>query len=163
MARRKKSATVQLKVRIKEELRARLEKAAKARDVSMNAEIGERLGKSFEYENRLGGPLVADLVELIGAAMRSTGEYGAFFATHQIHKDGKWLANPYAFDQATRAAMTVFNAHRPPGKITVPSPTVHDVVGGDPKESAERFHYLLTELGPLIAEREIKSREQSDE
>ncbi len=100
---------------------------------------------------------------VIGAAMRSTGEYGAFFATHQIHKDGKWLANPYAFDQATRAAMTVFNAHRPPGKITVPSPTVHDVVGGDPKESAERFHYLLTELGPLIAEREIKSREQSDE
>ena len=163
MARRKKSATVQLKVRIKEELRARLEKAAKARDVSMNAEIGERLEKSFEYENRLGGPLVADLVESIGAVMRSTGEHGAFFATHQIHKDGKWLANPYAFDQATKAAKTVFKAHRPPGKITVPSPTVHHVVGGDPKESEELVRHLFTELGALMAEKEMRAWEQKNE
>ena len=163
MARRKKSATVQVKVRIKEELRARLENAAKARDVSMNAEIGERLETSFEYENRLGGPMVADLLESIGATMRSTGEHGAFFATHQLHKDGKWLANPYAFDQAAKAAMTIIEAHRPSGKIMIPSPTVHQVVGGDPKESAERLHYLFTELGRFMAEREIDSREQSDE
>lgn len=163
MARRKKSATVQIKVRIKEELRARLEKAAKARGVSLNAEIGDRLENSFEYESRLGGPLVADILESVGAAMRSTGELCAFFATYQISKDGKWLANPYAFDQATNAAMTVIEAHRPPGKITAPSPTVHQVVGGDPKESAERVQYLLTELGRLMAEEEIRSREQSDE
>ena len=163
MARRKKSATVQLKLRIKEELRSRLEKAAKTRDVSMNAEIWERLEKSFEFEDRFGGTLVADLLESIGAAMRSTGEHGAFFATYQIQKDGKWLANPYAFDQATKAAMTVIEAHRPSGKIIIPSPTVHEVVGGDPKESAERLRYLFTELGRFMAEREIDSREQSDE
>lgn len=163
MARRKKSATVQLKVRIKEELRARLEKAGKARNVSMNAEIGERLEKSFEYENRLGGPLVTDLLESIGAVMRSTGEHGALFASHQIHREGDWLANPYAFDQATKAAMTVIEAHRPPGKIKVPKPAVHYVVGGDPKESAERIHYLFSKLGELIAKREIKITELGDE
>jgi hypothetical protein len=46
MARRKASATVQLKVRMKEPLRAQLEKAAKQRGISINSEIVDRLEQS---------------------------------------------------------------------------------------------------------------------
>ncbi len=53
MAMRPKSATVQLKVRLKEPLRARIEVAAKGNGVSMNAEIGDRLRGSFDREDLL--------------------------------------------------------------------------------------------------------------
>ena len=45
---RKRSATVDLKVRMKEPLRARLEKAAKENGVSMNVEAVGRLEQSFQ-------------------------------------------------------------------------------------------------------------------
>jgi len=49
---RKKSATVDLKVRMKEPLRARLEKAAAQDGVSLNAEAVKRLEESFRREKR---------------------------------------------------------------------------------------------------------------
>ena len=50
---RKKSDTVQLKVRMKEPLRARLEKAAKSKGLSLNAEAVARLEQSFHDEKAL--------------------------------------------------------------------------------------------------------------
>lgn len=47
MAKREQSATVDLKVRMKEPLRADLERAARRRGVSMNAEAVARLEQSF--------------------------------------------------------------------------------------------------------------------
>jgi hypothetical protein len=48
---RKPSDTVQLKLRFPEALRRRLERAAKASDQSMNAEIIHRLEKSFRRQD----------------------------------------------------------------------------------------------------------------
>ena len=48
MAKRKKTATVQLKLRIREELRQRLERQARGREVSLNNEMVRRLENSFE-------------------------------------------------------------------------------------------------------------------
>ena len=56
MPERTKSDTVQLKVRMKEPLRAALEEASERRGVSMNAEIVQRLERSFTEEESLGGP-----------------------------------------------------------------------------------------------------------
>ncbi len=53
MAMRPKSATVQLKVRLKEPLRARVATAAKGNGVSMSAEIVDRLRESFDREDLL--------------------------------------------------------------------------------------------------------------
>jgi hypothetical protein len=53
MRARKKSATIQLKVRMKEPLRATLEKAAAQRGVSLNSEIVDRLEQSHEIQNVL--------------------------------------------------------------------------------------------------------------
>ena len=50
---RKKSDTIQLKVRMKEPLRARLEKAAKSNGLSLNAEAVARLEQSFRDEEAL--------------------------------------------------------------------------------------------------------------
>ncbi len=51
MKSRKESATVQLKVRLKEPLRARIEKAASKQEHSMNTEIIGRLEKSFSQDD----------------------------------------------------------------------------------------------------------------
>ena len=56
MAKRGKSPRAQVPLRIPEALRARLEKAAKAGNKSMNAEILERLEQSFQFDIRIGGP-----------------------------------------------------------------------------------------------------------
>ncbi len=50
---RKESATVQLKVRLKEPLRARIEKAARKRKRPMNTEIVDRLEMSFSEEEKV--------------------------------------------------------------------------------------------------------------
>jgi Arc-like DNA binding domain len=47
MAKRAKTATVQLKLRMREELRGKLAKMARARDVSLNNEMVDRLEQSF--------------------------------------------------------------------------------------------------------------------
>jgi Arc-like DNA binding domain len=53
MADRDGTTNVQLKVRMKEPLRAALEKVAQERGVSLNAEIVYRLERSFDLEQRL--------------------------------------------------------------------------------------------------------------
>ena len=53
MAQRKQSATVDLKVRVKEPLRAALERAARQRGRSLNAEIVQRLERSLQDEDIL--------------------------------------------------------------------------------------------------------------
>jgi hypothetical protein len=50
---RKASDVIQYKIRIREDLRRRLETAAKKRDVSINSEIANRLGESFDREEML--------------------------------------------------------------------------------------------------------------
>ncbi len=49
----KKSTTVQLKVRLKEPLRARIEKAARKQEHPMNTEIVDRLEMSFSEDEKL--------------------------------------------------------------------------------------------------------------
>ncbi len=77
---RKKSATIDLKVRMKEPLRAQIEKAAKQAGISMNAEIVGRLIGDDRYSvffERDRGELVrlfaaaARTAELLGASKKS--------------------------------------------------------------------------------------------
>ena len=48
---RPKSATVDLKIRMKEPLRARIEKAARSNGLSLNAEVVQRLDRSLQEED----------------------------------------------------------------------------------------------------------------
>ena len=64
---RSRDAAIQLKARMHEPLRARLEKLAKQRGVSLNTELVDRIKESF-LRNSVGGPEVAAIVRLITAA-----------------------------------------------------------------------------------------------
>ena len=167
MAKKGKPARAQMPLRIPQAIRARIERAANQAGMSMNAEIAFRLHRSYEAEDRLGGARVVELIETIAAVMKSTGKLAGFYETGKLANQGEWLALPYAFDQATKAAMTILDHHRPPGKIAAPQPNVVEVIGVretkvDPKESVARLHQTFAELGPLMAASAIKKREQDD-
>ena len=170
MAKKGKPARAQLPLRIPEAQRARLEKAAKVRGVSMNAEITFRLAGSFEAEEKLGGPRVAALVETIAAAMRSTGETAAFFAdSSKLHNQGKWLVHPYAFDQAVKAANTILEYHRPKDPIVEPELPSNIVIAGVgktkvvPEETIARLREYVKNVGEGMARGELIKRERDDE
>ncbi len=160
MAKRGKSPRAQVPLRIPEALRARIERAAKETGTSMNAEIRERLERSFDIEDRLGGPQLLELIEAVASAMKSTGQHAGFLETGKPANRGEWLSLPYAFDQATKAAITILEHHRPLDKIVVPKPNVVEVVGGDPKETKEWVGLVYKDLGELFALKEIRDREE---
>ena len=163
MPKRPQSATVHLKVRMKEPVRAALEKAAAKRGTSMNSEIVRVLERSFGFDERLGGTDVAAILEVVGAAMKLAGETGGFLATHKISKHGAWLVNPWAFDAALNAAVAVLKAHRPPGDIVEPKWEIDEVVGGDPEETKAQLHRLLKDLGPMMAAYNTRNQKQGGE
>jgi hypothetical protein len=59
---------VQTGLRVREELRARLEAAARRRGVPLNTELTRRLERTLQEERALGGPEMAQLARLMAAA-----------------------------------------------------------------------------------------------
>jgi Arc-like DNA binding dprotein len=129
MGKREKAATVDIGLRTKEALRARLEKAAHRSGRSMNAEIVERLEQSFSREaeaSRLfdaffGGADFFGLLKLVSSAMQEAGRSAGFYSAKSIEGSIGWMDNPYAYDQAVKACSRVLEAYRPKGKVEVPS------------------------------------------
>jgi len=120
MARRSASDLVQLSVRAKEPLRAALETAAAERGVSMNAEIIERLMRTFEDEVKLEAEFdrrqLYAILRIVAAAMDHAGNSGVIVSgEHKV-----WIDNAFGYDQAVKAALFVLNAFRPKGEISGP-------------------------------------------
>ncbi len=161
MVRRSKAATVDLRLRLKEPLRAAIERAARENGVSMNSEMVRHLERSIHRNDGLGGPRVAAIVEVMATAMRSTGEHGAFAATGKLHKHGLWIEHPYAFDQAVKAAMAVLEIFRPTGEVVVPTPNIVEVVGGDKDidKANKTSRELYEQLGDLMAAKTLRDLE----
>jgi hypothetical protein len=120
MPERTKADSAQLKVRMKEPLRAALEEAARDRGVSMNTEIVARLERSFEQDQRLKDVFGSDelyrLAQTLALVMDDT-RYAAGFSEEG---DASWLRHPYTYDQAVKAVNVVLEALRPPGEIVQP-------------------------------------------
>ncbi len=128
----------------------------------MNAEIRERLEESFDIEDRLGGPQLLELIETVASAMKSTGQHAGFFESGKPTNRGEWLALPYAFDQATKAAITILEHHRPPGEIIVPEVTGGKVIGEDPQEASAVIQQFSEDIGELMAIRKMQTREEEE-
>jgi hypothetical protein len=115
MARTRKAAvTVDIKIRMREPLRAEIERAAKEKNISMNAEMVTRLGRSFDYERALSGamdlaygPRLAVLLAAMGRAMNETGRLAEF--------PTDWMSVPALFNEAVGAADEVLESFRPAG------------------------------------------------
>lgn len=124
MAQREDAATVDLKVRMKEPLRARIEAAADARGISMNAEAVQRLERSFDRSDLLSealtlalGPQSAGIVIMMANAMSKAGQMAATMANpgDMIRARQSWFDDPYAFNQAVAAVNHVLEGLRPSG------------------------------------------------
>jgi hypothetical protein len=89
----------------------------------MNTEIVDRLQRSLENDRVIGGPIVEDaaligIAKMIASAMHDAGRHAAFTSSFSVDGTINWYANPYAYDQAVRAANAILEAFRPAGEVT---------------------------------------------
>jgi hypothetical protein len=183
---------IQLNFRVEGSLRKQLDEAAKQHGVSLSKEITSRL------ENSIGGGL--DYVPADRLAHGGFGQYGRIGPLLQLAAETMWLAgmqaaghsgaenwfdDPYAYDQAIKAAFDILSNPRPDGDPDVPPhakkaagyisaegralflKNLHSSIAGSVLEtlargklgvigSHRRTRYLFDDLKPLIEERRLK-------
>jgi hypothetical protein len=143
MPTRDDAATVQLKIRIKEPLRAAMEKDAEARGVTMNAAINYRLEDSLRESARS-----RDLREALALALGADVAAVALAIGLAIRDVVKWsplppktglLSNAFIFNQAVAAILTVIDNVKPVGDT-------EELPGGDylPTGAEETVKQWLT-------------------
>ena len=166
MAGRQRVRVADIKVRLKEPLRARVEAAARDRGVSMNAEFISRLERSFVQDDELQvGPSGKDVIlfmRAIMAAMKKAGEISAASRRPAaIVTDPPWLTEPHAFDQAVRAANGVMEAFRPPSEQFLPPATADARESGEHRQSTKTYNSLDAELALALTDAVIAKKHSS--
>jgi hypothetical protein len=123
---RDQKAIVDIKIRMREPLRVQIEKAAAVRGVSMNAEMINRLERSFLRGNLLRealslryGPYIARALLGVATALETVGTR-AFLAAEGRDPRDRWQEHPYAFDRAIKSVQRTLNFFRPKGEIIEP-------------------------------------------
>jgi hypothetical protein len=112
---RQRTALVQLKIRMREPLRTRLEHAASVRGESINAEVIGRVEYTFDRSDLLvevlslafGSQRLAGLLIMLGFAMHDQGR--------RISGKSDWTSDSVAYDAAVLAAMRLLDFGRPDG------------------------------------------------
>lgn len=142
--------------RVTPELKMSLDQISAQNGRSLGQEVERRLAGSLEKEALLAevldlafGRELAAVLMLIGRAMNRVGRRAALDATYSYDAIEGWLSVPYAFDQASRAAIGIIEAMRPPGDPAFP-PEIDGVpVRGDKS--------ILGVRGELIAADYLRS------
>jgi hypothetical protein len=157
MPKRDDAATVQLKIRIKEPLRAAIEAYAETRGVTMNAAINDRLEQSFREDTRSRGAerdlrevlalaLGADVAAVtlaVGLAMRNVVEW------FRLPPKTNLLSNAFIFAQAVAAILTVTESVKPDGDVAaLPGGGDHTPLGAE--EAAEQWRTLGQNVGAQV-------------
>lgn len=105
---------IQIGLRGTKELKDRLEGAARARGVSLNKEVNDRLTRSFLTDPLGTGDAGLDgLLAVVAAAMSAAGWAAASVATLSPEGAKQWIDNPIAYEQALEAAIQVLRAGAP--------------------------------------------------
>jgi hypothetical protein len=110
---RLENALVQLKARMHEPLRARLEESAKRRGVSLNSELVDRVEASFTREDWFGGPEIANMARLMAAAFMRGGQRAAHARKHPRWTTAQWLHDPFCYEAACTAVVEALRALKP--------------------------------------------------
>ncbi len=111
---------IPMAMRITPKLRDQLVARAEAKGRSITQEMELLLEQALSTEEMLGGKDIFAILMIIGRAMRETGTTAGFSSTFTLEGANRWLLNPYAYDQAVKAAAAVLEAMRPPGNIEMP-------------------------------------------
>jgi hypothetical protein len=152
MPTRDDAATVQVKIRIKEPLRAAIEADAEARGVTMNAAINDRLESSFREDARSRdlreafalalGADVAGFTLAIGLATRDVVKWPPLGPKPSL------LSDAFIFDQAVAAISTIIDSVRPAGDAAA-LPGGNDVPSGA-EGAVEQWHTLGRNVGGQV-------------
>ena len=111
-------AEVQLKFRVKQAFLFVLRNKAKQNGRSLNAEINDRLEKSFKEvypEAKFTGDFAHDLGVILAQAISAASNSAGVISTGLAHGADKWCESPYAYDQVTKAVNTILERFRPKG------------------------------------------------
>ena len=161
MAPREQSATIQLKIRMKEPLRAALEKAAQERGVSLNSEAVKRLELSFEEQKR----------ESLIAAQAAGGVYASFggldtftimrllanvINSLEVTSKTSWRGDPKAFAVVRRACNSILELFRPGQELRISDSTL---ASGAAATEAE---HLGSEVADRVMENWLEGIMQSE-
>jgi hypothetical protein len=142
MVKRDQKALVQLKVRMREPLRARLEEEASLRGLSINAEIVDRVEYTFQRSDLLSevlslafGERLAGLLIMVGLAMAGALEAASGYQDRPSLRGDDWTSDPTAYEAAVNAAKIILDSGRPRGRATtfdndVPFEVVEVIVAG---------------------------------
>jgi hypothetical protein len=138
---RTEDVTVEIKIRMKEPLRRAIERSAKQRGISMNAEMVDRLTQSYRNDQSLSavfdfayGPETAGMLMILQEVVRRTSS-DSMIMVGEKGRGVDWLSQPYAFDQVVRAVHRALDALQPPGDTSPP----------------EKSHLLATKVGEFMA------------
>src|SRR5690242_19460082 len=131
-------------VRIRDDVRAALQKEADARGRSLSEEIEHRLERSL-LDQRLAidaldliyGPRLNDVLLTLGKVMKRVTEYQPFYLLGELTD---WFDNPWKFDQLVKAVSIFLERLRPPGEINPPEQifVMVGVAGLGPNASPEQ-------------------------
>lgn len=114
---------VPMSFRVTPEFKRMLDDASAKSGKSLSQEVEARLEQSFRDEQHLEqaleliyGKALAGILTILGDVMQRVGAR-AVTASHPPNavENGDWLADPYAFDQASKAAGVILDAIRPEG------------------------------------------------
>jgi hypothetical protein len=166
MAERKKTDLVQLGARVREPLRTALESAAASRGVSMNAEINERLMRSFEDEEKLETETdrtqLYSILRIIASSMDHAGASAAIVSNMSTGAPRKWIDNPFAYDQAAKAALYILDALRPAGDVDASAPSSVQMNNVGNEFAAGILDDILQETPAIIGDVKIPPRSHRD-
>ncbi len=110
---RKSTARAQLKVRLKEPIRAKLERAAKRRGVSLNAEIVNRLEQTLLEDDAFGGPELNHFARLMASKFAIGGQRGAAARQHPEWKPDRWINDPACYQAAVASVVDALLSEQP--------------------------------------------------
>lgn len=145
MAKRRKSATVQLKVRMKEAVRAALAAAAEEHEVTLNAEVVDRLEKSIGREKarheEFGGRELYGLLKMMAGAAAMIEE----------RRGGKKWSEDYETGMAARAAwQTLITQAIPPMPDDLKQQIQNRISSIEPIPDAPAPPELIPPHGPAL-------------
>jgi hypothetical protein len=120
-----KRSTVSL--RLTADIKAKLDKAAKAADRPFSQEAELRLERSFDREQLLPeiltlafGAELAGILLMLGTAMHETGTATGFMSKFTLEGASAWFNDPFAYEQAKQAALQILRSLKPAGEVVAP-------------------------------------------
>jgi hypothetical protein len=123
---------VSLGLKVTSDIKRRIDEAARESGRTQSQEAEARLERSFDHQELLPqvlelsyGRQLAGVLLMLGHAMKTTGESAGLSAASDspsltLEGARKWFDIPYAYDQAVRAADSIFEALRPPNDPGIP-------------------------------------------